>query len=45
LEKDYKAYIHHILDAITSIEKYTQGMSFEEFEKRWKNHRCSYKEF
>jgi uncharacterized protein with HEPN domain len=33
LGKDYKAYIHHILDAITAIEKYTQGMSFEEFEK------------
>ncbi len=33
MEKDYKAYINHILDAIASIQKYTQGMSFDEFAK------------
>jgi len=33
LEKDYKAYVSHILESITLIEKYTDGMSFEEFEK------------
>jgi uncharacterized protein with HEPN domain len=33
LEKDYKAYIHHVLDSIGLIEEYTAGMSFEEFEK------------
>jgi len=33
LEKDYKAYLSHIFESIISIEKYTEGMSFEEFEK------------
>ncbi len=33
MEKDYKAYVNHILDAISSIEKYTEGMSFEAFER------------
>ena len=33
MEKDYKAYVSHILESITLIEKYTDGMSFEEFEK------------
>ena len=33
MEKDYKAYLSHIFESIISIEKYTEGMSFEEFEK------------
>jgi len=33
LEKDYKAYLNHILDSIILIEEYTKGISFEEFEK------------
>ena len=33
MAKDYKAYINHIFESIISIEKYTNGMSFEEFEK------------
>ncbi len=33
MEKDYKAYVNHILDAISSIERYTEGMSFEAFER------------
>jgi uncharacterized protein with HEPN domain len=33
LEKDYKAYANHILDSIILIEKYTEDISFEEFEK------------
>jgi len=33
LEKDYKAYVSHILESIISIEKYTEGMTFEEFER------------
>lgn len=33
MAKDYKAYISHIFESIISIEKYTNGMSFEEFEK------------
>lgn len=33
MEKDYKAYVNHILDAISSIERYTEGMSFAAFER------------
>ena len=33
MEKDYKAYLSHIFESIISIGKYTEGMSFEEFEK------------
>jgi uncharacterized protein with HEPN domain len=33
LEKDYNAYANHILDSIILIEKYTEDISFEEFEK------------
>lgn len=33
MEKDYKAYINHILDSIVLIEEYTANMSFEEFKK------------
>lgn len=33
MEKDYKAYVSHILESITLIEKYTEGMTFEEFER------------
>ena len=29
--KDYKTYLHHILDAIETIESYTRGISFEKF--------------
>jgi len=32
LEKDYKAYVSHILESIILIEKYTKDISFEEFE-------------
>ena len=31
--KDYKAYLNHILDSIILIEKYTENISFKEFEK------------
>lgn len=33
MEKDYKAYLRHILDSIIMIESYTLNFSFEEFEK------------
>ncbi len=33
MEKDYKAYLRHILDSIMLIENYTRSLSFEEFEK------------
>jgi uncharacterized protein with HEPN domain len=33
LQKDYKAYLRHILDSIMLIENYTQTLSFGEFEK------------
>lgn len=33
MEKDYKAYLRHILDSIMLIENYTRNLSFEEFEK------------
>jgi len=33
LERDYKAFVSHILDSILLIEKYTEGITFEEFEK------------
>jgi len=33
LQKDYEAYLNHILDSITFIEEYTENISFEEFEK------------
>lgn len=33
MEKDYKAYLNHILDSIILIEKYTEDISFKEFEK------------
>jgi len=33
LEKDYKAYLRHILDSVMLIENYTRNLSFEEFEK------------
>lgn len=33
MEKDYKAYLSHILDSIILIENYTENLSFEEFEK------------
>jgi len=31
LQKDYNAYLNHILDSIKLIEDYTKGMSFKEF--------------
>lgn len=31
--KDYKAYLNHIIDSIILIEKYTENISFKEFEK------------
>ncbi len=33
MEKDYKAYLRHILDSIMLIENYTRNLSFEEIEK------------
>jgi len=30
LEKDYKAYLNHILDSIILTEKYTEDISFKE---------------
>ena len=33
MKRDYKLYLTDILSAIESIEKFTAGMSFEEFEK------------
>jgi len=33
LEKDYKLYLYHILECIELIEKYTRGMSFQNFKK------------
>lgn len=33
MEKDYKAYLRHILDSVMLIENYTRNLSFEEFEK------------
>lgn len=33
MEKDYKPYLNHILDSIILIEKYTENISFKEFEK------------
>jgi uncharacterized protein with HEPN domain len=33
LEKNYKAYLHHILDSILLIEKYTANMSFNDFRR------------
>jgi len=33
LERDYKAFVSHIIDSILLIEKYTESITFEEFEK------------
>jgi len=32
LEKDYKAYVSHMLESIILMEKYTEGMALEGFE-------------
>ncbi|MCK4827069.1 DUF86 domain-containing protein [bacterium] len=33
MSKDYKVYLHHILDAIKTIEKYIKGLSENDFYK------------
>lgn len=33
MKRDYRLYLTDILNAIESIEKFTEGMSFEEFKK------------
>ena len=33
MDKDYKIYLKHIFDSIILIEKYTENILFEEFEK------------
>src|SRR3972149_9585374 len=33
MKRDYKLYLTDILSAIESIEKFTEGISFEEFKK------------
>lgn len=33
MKRDYKLYLTDILNAIESIEKFTEGVSFEEFKK------------
>lgn len=32
MQRDYKAYLQDIIDAIAKIEKYTIGLTFEDFE-------------
>ncbi|MGB7531375.1 MAG: DUF86 domain-containing protein [Halobacteriota archaeon] len=32
MQRDYKTFLEDIIDAIAKIEKYTEGMTFEEFE-------------
>ena len=32
-KREYKDYLHDILDAVNDVESFVEGMSFEQFEK------------